>query len=229
MSQLTNSSFDFRLNQTSVLSFLNLELVHIFQLAVSQGAGGVNSSAIGAWLAEALITWFCENRNLESYEVAEFLETILNRELNLIVEDGSTDEVGTLLCDFFGICSTKSEAEIIDKVRSLPKCDLSRCRVDKNDGDVLDKMSSKILTRWTLMRRHPLHPDNLGSTPLIRMAGQPSFRKRKSETIFKEIKVPQSNDGCTSLKNERELKCCEQKQSKSNYFLRLEKRYFLFC
>ena len=141
MSQLTNSSFDFRLNQTSVLSFLNLELVHIFQLAVSQGAGGVNSSAIGAWLAEALITWFCENRNLESQEVAEFLETILNRELNLIVEDGSTDEVGTLLCDFFGICSTKSEAEIIDKVRSLPKCDLSRCRVDKNDGDVLDDES----------------------------------------------------------------------------------------
>ena len=71
----------------------------------------------------------------ESYEVAEFLETVLNRELDLIVEDGSTDEVGTLLIDFFAICSTKTEPEILEKVRSLPKCDLSRCRVDKFENE----------------------------------------------------------------------------------------------
>ena len=102
-------------------------LVH-FQLALSQGAGGAHSAAFGAWLGDALVQWFAENRDLDSYEVSEFLETVLNRDLDLIVQDGSTDEVGNLLVQFFGFCSTKTEAEIIDKVRSLPKCDLSRCR-----------------------------------------------------------------------------------------------------
>lgn len=101
------------------------------QLAVSQGAGGTQSNAIADWMVDAVVQWFKENENLAPYEVTEFLEQIINQEFNLIVDDGSTDEIGTTVCEFFQLCSSsKSNDEIMNKIRSLPKCDLSKCTID---------------------------------------------------------------------------------------------------
>ena len=101
------------------------------QLAVSQGAGGTQSKAIADWMVDAVVQWFSENENLEPYEVTEFLEQIINQEFNLIVDDGSTDEIGTTVCEFFQLCkSSKSNDEIMNKIHSLPKCDLSKCTID---------------------------------------------------------------------------------------------------
>ena len=101
------------------------------QLAVSQGAGGTQSKEIADWMVDALVQWFNENENLEPYEVTEFLEQIINQEFNLIVDDGSTDQIGTTVCEFFQLCtSSKSNDEILNKIRSLPKCDLSKCTVE---------------------------------------------------------------------------------------------------
>lgn len=44
-----------------------------------------------------------------------------DQNLNLLVEDGSTDEVSNMLCEFFVICSTKTEPEIIEKLKCLPR------------------------------------------------------------------------------------------------------------
>jgi hypothetical protein len=40
-----------------------------------------------------------------------------------------------MIVDFYSICSTKPEAEVIEKLRKLPKCDLSTCRSAENDDD----------------------------------------------------------------------------------------------
>ena len=43
------------------------------QLAVSQGAAGPQSAAIATWMVEATVQWFAENKDLECYEVEDFL------------------------------------------------------------------------------------------------------------------------------------------------------------
>ena len=107
------------------------------QLAVSQGAAGHQSSAIAQWMVDAVLQWFSENENLEPHEVTEFLEDIVSQEFNLLVDDGSTDEIGTTICEFYKLCmfSSKSNDEILAKIHSLPKCDLSRCRVAEKDEE----------------------------------------------------------------------------------------------
>ena len=41
-----------------------------------------------------------------------------------------------MIVDFFSICLTKPEAEVIEKLRKLPRCDLSKSqKVANNDGD----------------------------------------------------------------------------------------------
>ena len=108
------------------------------QLAVSQGAGGPQSKEIAQWMVDAVVQWFNENENLEAYEVTGFLEQIIAQEFNLQIDDGSSDEIGTTICEFYKLCSsTKSSEEIISKIRTLPKCDLSRCQVTENGAPVI--------------------------------------------------------------------------------------------
>ena len=108
------------------------------QLAVSQGAGGPQSKAIADWMVEAVVQWFNENQNIEGYEVTEFIDQIVNQEFNLIIDDGSADEIGNTICEFYNLCtSSRSNDEIIAKIQSLPKCDLSRCKLDGASNEEL--------------------------------------------------------------------------------------------
>lgn len=47
-----------------------------------------------------------------------------------------------MIVDFFSICSTKSDSEIIEKLRKLPKCNLAMCRqatdTDSDTADVVE-------------------------------------------------------------------------------------------
>lgn len=115
------------------------------QLAVKQGAAGPHSQAVAAWMVDATVQWFSENKNLEFYEVEEFLEDILNQEFNLIVEDGSVTETSKLVCEYYALCNSKmSEENIQEKLRQLPKCDLSKCKVDLEEQDVTIESSEQI-------------------------------------------------------------------------------------
>ena len=96
------------------------------KLAVSNEAGGSQTNEIAQWMVDAVVQWFNENENLEGYEVADFLEQIMAQEFNMQIEDGSSDEIGTAICEFYQLCSSsKSPEEIISKVRTLTKCVLS--------------------------------------------------------------------------------------------------------
>ena len=109
------------------------------QLAAKQGAAGPQSSAVASWMVDATVQWFFENKNLEFFEVEEFLEDILNQEFNLIVEDGSVTEVSKLVCEYFALCNSKlTEEDVLEKVKQLPKCDLTKCKValDESDANV---------------------------------------------------------------------------------------------
>ena len=96
------------------------------KLAVSNGARGPQTSEIAQWMVAAVVQWFNENENLEGYEVADCLEQIMAQEFNMLIGDGSSDEIGTAICEFYQLCSSsKSPEEIISKVRALTKCVLS--------------------------------------------------------------------------------------------------------
>ena len=130
------------------------------QLAVSQGSGGPQSKAIAEWMVDAVVQWFSENENLEPYEVTEFLEQIIFQEFHLMVDDGSTDEIGTTVCDFFQLCnSSKSNDEIISKIRLLPKCDLSKCKIDGQTNEE-ETMNDNQITMEEQMNSMEVDQDN---------------------------------------------------------------------
>jgi len=106
------------------------------QFAVSQAAAGPQSADIAKWMVSATVQWFSENKNLQFEEVEDFLVDIVNQEFNVFIDDGSVTETSKLVCDFYRLCSSTSsrgdcEAELKRRLQALPKCDLSKCKVDE--------------------------------------------------------------------------------------------------
>lgn len=108
------------------------------QLAVTQGAAGPQSSAIAKWMVEATVQWFAENKDLECYEVEEFLTEVISNEFNVIIDDGSLREVSQLICEFYALAISvkeESRAELLRRLQALPKCDLSQCKVEDAEAE----------------------------------------------------------------------------------------------
>ncbi|XP_076055320.1 pre-rRNA-processing protein TSR2 homolog [Oratosquilla oratoria] len=59
------------------------------QFAVQHRTGGPQSKEIAEWLIDVTENYFYDNEELEADEVAGFLSTIMDQELNTLVEDGS--------------------------------------------------------------------------------------------------------------------------------------------
>ena len=116
------------------------------QLAVSQGSAGAQSQEIANWMVDATVQWFSDNKELEPYEVRDFFDDIISQEMNFSVEDGSTDEIGRLMCDFYSKCKTNSEEDVLKAIRTLPKCDLAKCKVEESNlpVDVSSQISEKM-------------------------------------------------------------------------------------
>jgi len=117
------------------------------QFAVDQGAAGPQSADIAKWMVSATVQWFSENKNLENDEVEDFLLDIVNREFNVLIDDNSVTEISKLVCDFYRLCSSTSsrgdcEAEIKRRLQALPKCDLSKCKVD-NGAEALEDVDEE--------------------------------------------------------------------------------------
>jgi len=118
------------------------------QLAVKQGAGGPQSVAIAKWMVEATVKWFSENKDLEFYEVEDFLAEIIDHEFNLRIDDGSTSEISRLLCEFYTLSSSKThEDELKKRLQALPKCDLSKCRIEESNYVDEDEMQTETSER----------------------------------------------------------------------------------
>ena len=119
------------------------------QFAVDQGAAGPQSADIAKWMVSATVQWFSENKNLEVDEVEDFLVDIVNQEFNVLIDDGSVGETSKLVCDFYRLCSSTSsrgecEAEIKRRLQALPKCDLSKCKVDEGAEEALEEVEENV-------------------------------------------------------------------------------------
>jgi len=139
------------------------------QMAVKQGSAGPQSQAIASWLVEATVQWFSENKNLEVFEVEEYLEDILNHEFNLVVDDGSVKETGKLVCEYYNICtdSNITAESVYEKLKKLPKCDLSQYKVDStivldsiDDDQDLEIMSKNKLIVENSVKIQTTNSDN---------------------------------------------------------------------
>jgi hypothetical protein len=106
------------------------------QLAVEQGAAGPESAAIAQWMVQATVQWFAENKNLECYEVEDFLSDIVNAEFNVLIDDGSLPDISQKVCEFYALSQKSDTSEFLKRLQALPqKCDLSRCKVENPSED----------------------------------------------------------------------------------------------
>ena len=113
------------------------------QFAISQGAAGPQSADIAKWMVLATVQWFSENKNLEFDEVEDFLLDTVNQEFDVLIDDGSVTETSKLICDFYRLCSRGDcEAELKSRLQALPKCDLSKCKVNEG-AEALENVDEK--------------------------------------------------------------------------------------
>ena len=83
--------------------------------------------------------WFYLNSDIENWEVADYLGEIMKNEFVVQIEDGSLLQVGTYCTEYWRICTneTYSEETIFNFLHHLPKCDLSKVRLqDYEDADM---------------------------------------------------------------------------------------------
>ena len=83
--------------------------------------------------------WFYLNSGLENWEVEDYLGEIMKNEFNVQIEDGSLLQIGTYCTEYWTICTneTYSEETIFNFLHHLPKCDLSKVRLqDYEDADM---------------------------------------------------------------------------------------------
>ena len=116
------------------------------QMVVTQGAAGPESANIAAWMVDATVQWFGENKDLQADEVEDFLLDIINQYFNVLVQDGSAEEIGQLICSFFSAAADKNTTDESFRTslqKALPKCDLSVFKVpaeeDNNDIQELEE------------------------------------------------------------------------------------------
>ena len=109
------------------------------QMAVDQNAAGPESKAIAAWIPNATVQWFSENKDLQPDEVEDFLLDIINQYFkDFLIQDGSAEETSKLICKFYSLAKDRSVDDDSFKTSlqaSLPKCDLSVFKI-ADDEDI---------------------------------------------------------------------------------------------
>ena len=153
------------------------------QFAIRQGAAGPQSADIAKWMVSATVQWFSENEDLEFDEVEDFLLDTVNQEFDVLIDDGSVTETSKLVCDFYRLCSRGDcEAELKSRLQALPKCDLSKCKVNEG-AEALENVDEKEENADTTTTN-----DNMGKDeqpkpeeqdPDDELTGEPPKKKKK--------------------------------------------------
>ncbi|XP_069142514.1 pre-rRNA-processing protein TSR2 homolog [Argopecten irradians] len=99
----------------------------VLQLAVNHGFGGAESREKAQWMVYAIDQWFKENKNIETYELEDFLEDIMNHEFDTIIDDGSLPRISALVCGMYRLSSEGKVAELKSKIQALPRAQLHGC------------------------------------------------------------------------------------------------------
>lgn len=127
--------------QTSLSQILDSWTV--LELAVEHGFGGGESREKADWMVFAIDQWFKENKNLETFEVEEFLADILNAEFDTIADDGSLSQIASMICGVHRLCSNGDEPAVRKRLQHLQKPSLKQCArapsdEEDNDEDDMD-------------------------------------------------------------------------------------------
>ena len=68
-------------------------------------------------MAGATENWFYENKDLQDFEVEDFLGEIMQNEFNLQIDDGSLEEVARSVCEYYDLCSASDEELVRTKLQ----------------------------------------------------------------------------------------------------------------
>ena len=110
-------------------------------------SGGPQTKEKAEWLIGATENWFYENEDLQDWEVGDFLEDVISAEFNLQIDDGSTIEIGRKICEYYEFCSKNEESAIRTKLLSLPRCDLSKCKVEDEEDEMEESDEHKEIVK----------------------------------------------------------------------------------
>ena len=99
------------------------------------------------WLVDVTENWFYENNDIENWEVADYLGEIMKNEFVVQIEDGSLLQIGTYCTEYWKICTneTYSEETIFNFLHHLPKCDLSKVRLQDYESPDMAPHTNQIL------------------------------------------------------------------------------------
>ena len=101
----------------SSILFISFPTDHPKCFSFSQEAGGPQSKEKADWMAGATENWFYENKDLQDFEVEDFLGEIMQNEFNLQIDDGSLEEVARSVCEYYDICSASDEEVVRTKLQ----------------------------------------------------------------------------------------------------------------
>ena len=124
-------------NGDSGLKYFKVAIDAIFknwtalQMLVKQGAGGPQSREKAEWMTGVTENWFYENKDLEVFEVSDFLDEIMINEFTVSVDDGSLDDVARSICEFYAVCKSSDVETVMAKLQSLPKYNLANVQIQE--------------------------------------------------------------------------------------------------
>jgi len=115
------------------------------QLAIENGQGGGYGKEIAIWMCKAVEDYFYQNDDLEGDEVAEFIGTMMNQELDTIVDDNSLEALGEALVQHFKLAASGKQQELqdlftkLDEVAAKPKPKASCKNDDESENESGDE------------------------------------------------------------------------------------------
>ena len=127
--------------------------------------------------------WFYLNENIENWEVADYLGEIMKNEFVVQIEDGSLLQMGTYCTEYWKICTneTYSEETIFNFLHHLPKCDLSKVRLqDYEDADMAPQTNQILGLDLSVEPKTPKEPKKR-EEPEIDEDGFETVRSRKKK------------------------------------------------
>ncbi|KAK3743547.1 hypothetical protein RRG08_027414 [Elysia crispata] len=160
------------------------------QLAVQQSFGGPESAEKARWMIHAIETWFLENQGLETYEVEDFLERVLNSEFNLILEDNSVQEIARLICLYYRLCQEKTAQEIQQLLQSLPRPAVQGCL---SGGEPLEFDTADVMVPDSALSYQP--PPRFQQNQTYLNSAQSSSSRGNADSMETDEQPQEAEDG----------------------------------
>ncbi|MFH4983739.1 hypothetical protein AB6A40_010448 [Gnathostoma spinigerum] len=114
-----------------------------YQLAVKLHFGGAETDEKSEWFVDVLTNFLEETKDIDSYELIDWLSEVLYNEFDLIVEDGSTDFIADSLLKCQRWWKEECRENIILFLETLPSsCAVERAAMQSNGNASDDEEES---------------------------------------------------------------------------------------